>query len=88
MFSGFYESYFFKQVMAKSEKDAIIQVVAFCKDLDEEKANEYLSSELGSKWTVKKFWNEHELKFLNGDETVGYNLIWIRGFAHDLDTLN
>ena len=88
LFSGFYESYFYKQVKAKSEKNAIIQVVSFCKDFDEEKANEYIGFELGSKWTVDRFWKEHDLRFQNSDETVGYNLIWIKELAFDLDTMN
>jgi hypothetical protein len=88
LFSGFYESYFYRQVNAKSEKQAIIQVVSFCTDFDEERAKEYISNELGRKWTVEKFWKEHDLKFQNNDETVGYNLIWLKEFAFDLDTLN
>ncbi len=86
-FSGFYESYFYKQVKAKSEKDAIVQVVSFCNDIDEEGANNYLDKTLGKRWSVTNFWKEHDLKFQNNDETVGYNLIWIKKSPFDLDAI-
>lgn len=86
LLSGFYESYFYRQVSAKSEKDAIIQIVSFCEDLNLEKANSYLRKSLGYKWTVNSFWKEHSLKFENEDGTVAYNLIWIKQVPFNLDS--
>lgn len=84
-FSGFYESYFYQQVRAKDEKDAIIQIISFFKNITEEDAEELLTDELGKKWTVKKFWDEMDLDFSN--DTEGYKLTWIKEIDFDLDNI-
>lgn len=75
-FSGFYESYFYRQERAESEKQAIIQIVGFFMNLDEAETTNYLNEELGKNWTIKKFWDKKDLRFFNGSE--GYSLHWIK----------
>ncbi len=77
-FSGFYESYFYRNIKAKTEKDAIIQIVSFFKEIEENKAIEFLENDLGKFWRVKKFWKKLDMRFNNADETVGYSLIWLK----------
>jgi hypothetical protein len=86
LFSGLYESNCYKQLSAKSEKQAIIQIVSFFMDSDPEQANAYLTGTLGNRWIVNNFWKKHHLKFANSDDTVTYTLIWIKQVAFDLDT--
>ncbi len=84
-FSGFYESYFYRQVRAKDEKDAIIQIVSYFNNNDEQDAQKYLSEELGADWNAEIFWQKMNLKFSSGTE--GYTLIWIKKIDFDLDTV-
>ncbi|HET7118926.1 MAG TPA: hypothetical protein VFI29_20715 [Hanamia sp.] len=84
-FSGFYESYFYKQIKAKDERDAIIQIVSFFTDKDEETTIRNLNKYIRRNWTVKGFWKSDDLRFENNDGTVGYDLIWIKEVPFDLD---
>lgn len=84
-FSGFYESYFYQQIQAKNEKDAIIQIICFFKNITEEDAQKLLREELGKKWTVEKFWKNMDSRFFNGEE--GYTLSWIKEIDFDLDKI-
>ncbi len=84
-FSGFYESYFYNQIQANNEKDAIISVVGIFINKSNEDTEELLSRNLGENWTTEKFWNEMELKF--DDFTEAYNLIWIKEIDFDLDNI-
>ncbi len=84
-FSGFYESYFYQQVQAKDEKDAIIKIISFFKNITEEDTNEMLNEEIGKNWTVEKFWEKVDSRFFNGEE--GYSLSWIKEIEFDLDRI-
>lgn len=84
-FSGFFESCFYKQVKAKDEPDAIIQIVSFFTDKEENETKEQFEKVLGKNWKVNDFWEKYDLRFQNKDETVGYNLIWINEVNFDLD---
>lgn len=75
-FSGFFESYFYKEVHASDDKDAITQVVSYCMNIPEEDASKHLEIELGNNWTTSKFWEKGTTQFDNGSEA--YNLIWIK----------
>lgn len=82
-FSGFYESYFYRQVQAKDEKDAIIQIISYFRNITEEDAQEMLNEGIGENWTIEKFWDEIDSRFFNGEE--GYTLSWIKEIDFDLD---
>lgn len=82
-FSGLYESYFYQQVKAINEHDAIIKVVSILRNSTEEDTRESLSNELESDWTIGKFWNEMDLSFSSGTER--YALIWIKEIDFDLN---
>ncbi len=84
-FSGFYEDYFYKQITAKDEKDAIIQIVSNFKNLTDDDAKLFLSDELRKNWSVKSFWEKMDLRFFNGEE--GYTLCWIKEIDFNLDTV-
>ncbi|HEX8195548.1 MAG TPA: hypothetical protein VF571_04995 [Pyrinomonadaceae bacterium] len=84
-FSGFYESYFYQQVKAKNEKDAIIQIVGYFKNITEEDVEKFLNKELQNKWTTKTFWDKIDLRFSNDSE--GYTLIWIKEIDFDLNNV-
>lgn len=75
-FSGFFESYFYKEVHADNDHDAITQVISYCLNISEEAAAERLENELGKTWTPSNFWEKASTQFDNGSE--GYNLIWIK----------
>jgi len=84
-FSGLYESYFYQQVKAKNEKDAIIQIVGYFKNITEVDAENFLNKELQNKWTTKTFWDKIDLRFSNDSE--GYTLIWIKEIDFDLNNV-
>lgn len=84
-FSGFYESYFYQQISAKSERDAIIQILSFFKNATEDDVQQFLDEELEKNWTVEKFWDEMDLRFFNGEE--GYTLAWIKEIDIDLNNI-
>ncbi len=82
-FSDFYESYFYKQIKAENEKDAIIQIVSFFKIDDVCFAEKFLVEELNDDWTVETFLEKADSRFFNGSE--GYSLIWIKEIDFDLN---
>ena len=84
-FSGFYESYFYQQVKAKNERDAIVQIVGYFKNITEEDTQKLLDGELKRNWTVENFWNDMDLRFFNGEE--GYSLAWIKEIDFDLNNV-
>jgi len=84
-FSGFYESYFYQQINAIDDRDAIKKVVSIFLNSTEDNAEKFITEDLNENWTVEKFWNEMDLKFSSGDE--GYTLIWIKEVDFDLDTV-
>ena len=84
-FSGFYESYFYQQVHAIDERDAVIKIVSIFNNADEDDTKRNLDDELGDDWTVEKFWNEMDLKFSSDSE--GYTLNWIKEIDFDLDSV-
>lgn len=84
-FSGFYESYFYKQIQSKDEKSAIIEIVSFFLNSTEEDAEQLLIDDLGNDWTTEKFWNDMNLRFFNGEE--GYTLNWIKEIDFNLDSV-
>lgn len=75
-FSGFFESYFYQEIRADDDKDAITQVVSRCMNVPEEDALDHLDSELGRNWTTNQFWEKANTQFDNGSEA--YSLIWIK----------
>lgn len=77
-FSGLFESYFYKDIRADDEKDAITQVVSYCLNIQEEEAVEHLENELGEDWSTTDFWEKANTQFDNGSEA--YSLIWIEEF--------
>jgi hypothetical protein len=83
--SGFYEAYFYRQIQAEDEKDAIIQIVSFFESTAEEDTETSLNNELGKNWTIEKFWNEMDLHFFNGVE--GYALSSIKEIDFDLNKI-
>ena len=85
--SGLYEDIFYKQFNAENEKDAILQIVSFFKDCNDEDASQYLRKNLGFNWTPEKFWDEMDLRFFSKGEAEGYNLMWIQEVDFDLDCL-
>lgn len=84
-FSGFYESNFYKQIQAKDEKSAIIEIVSSFTNTTEEEAEALLIDELENGWTTEKFWNNMDLRFFNGEE--GYTLNWIKEIDFNLDSI-
>lgn len=84
-FSGFYESYFYQQVKAKDEKDAIIKIVSFFNNVTEDDAKLIIIGELRKNWNIKSFWEKMDLRFFNGEE--GYTLCWIKEIDFNLDTV-
>lgn len=84
-FSGFYESYFYQQIQATDEKDAVIKIVSIFDNAAEEETKRYLDERLDDDWTVKKFWDEVDLKFSSNSE--GHTLIWVKEIDFDLDTV-
>ncbi len=84
-FSGFYESYFYQQIQAVDEREAIIKIVSIFNNTDEEVTKRYLDESLESDWSIEKFWDEMDLKFFDGTE--GHTLHWIREIDFNLDTV-
>ncbi len=84
-FSGFYESYFYQQIHAVDERDAVIKIVSIFNDATEEDTKRYLDEKLGDDWTVEKFWDEMDLKFSSDSED--YTLIWIKEIDFDLNSV-
>jgi hypothetical protein len=74
--SGFYESHFYREVTAKDERDAILQVVSYFLNSDESSADQYITGAIGPGWSVSRFWNSIDRWFFNGTE--GYSLVWIK----------
>ncbi|KAB2881503.1 hypothetical protein F9K33_00155 [bacterium] len=83
--SGLYESVFLKQFYAQSEKEALVQIVAFFTDSDEKDVENDLRKKLGKNWSIKKFWLKMDMDFLNSDESAGYQLMWVKEIKQDLD---
>ena len=83
-FCGEYESYFFQQVRAENERDAIIEVVSFFINCEKKKAENYLKENLGGRWSVKKFWEKMDLRFHNEDWFAAYTLISLQEIDFDL----
>lgn len=75
--SGDFESYFYKDILADDDRDAIIQVVGYCLNLGDEDTNEYLIDAIGENWSIDDFWQKANW-FDNGSEA--YYLIWIEEF--------
>ncbi|TAF64406.1 MAG: hypothetical protein EAZ55_11245 [Cytophagales bacterium] len=86
-FSGFYKDTLYKQIKAKDEKQAILQIVSFFNNCDEKNTSQYLNKELGSNWTPEKFWSDMDLKFASDEGTEAYTLIWVQETEFDLDRL-
>lgn len=84
-FSGFYESYFYKQHRANNEKEAIIEIVSYFNNVDTDETKQHISEELGENWTAETFWDEMDMKFNDGSE--GYTLLWIKEIDFDLDQI-
>lgn len=83
-FSGFYESYFYQQIKAKDERDAIINIVSIFNNTIEQDALDYINQSLEDEnWTVEKFWSEMDMQF--SSDTEGYTLSWIKEIDFDLD---
>lgn len=81
-FSGFYESYFYRDLQASSEKGAFIQIVSFFLNIQEKEAAEHLENELGANWSTADFWEKTSSRFDN--ESEAYTLIWIKEINFDL----
>lgn len=86
-FSGFYENYFYNQVKALNEKEAIIEIVSGFRNISNHKANRYIGRNLGFNWTVEKFWKDMDLKIFSEGEMEGYNLIFLKEVNFDLDEI-
>lgn len=84
-FSGLYEAYFYQQIRALNERDAIIKIVSIFHNSTEDDAQKFIAQELENNWTVEKFWSEMDLSF--SSETEGYTLSWIKEIDFDLDTI-
>ncbi|MBP9886619.1 MAG: hypothetical protein KBF93_10010 [Leptospiraceae bacterium] len=83
--SGEYENYFFQQVKAKNEKEAIIEIVSRFRNTSIHKANRYIGRSLGLNWTIERFWNDMDKKILSEDEMEGYNLLSVKEIDFDLE---
>lgn len=84
-FSGFYESVFLKQICAENEKEALVRIISFFNETDEENSEKFISETLGKNWTTAKFWKKMYMKFMSSDDTVGYELIGMKEIDLDLD---
>jgi len=94
-FSGLFEDIFYRQINAKDEREAIIGIVAYFKDMPIYEVNEYIANIIAKKqdketiasnnWSVQNFYDYVEWKFFNCTE--GYNLRWIKEINMDLDTV-
>jgi hypothetical protein len=84
--SGLYESVFLKQFYAQSEKEALVQTVSFFTDSDEKDVQNDLRKKLGKNWSIKKFWLKMDMRFLNSDESAGYELQWVKEIKYDFDS--
>ena len=87
LFSGFFESYFFSQINANNEKEAIIQLVSIFRNQDENNTNDFINEKLGHNWTVEQFWEDMDTRFSYEDETVGNTLLWVKEIKFDLETI-
>ncbi len=83
-FSGEYSYPFYQQIKADSERSAIVQIVSLFTKRDEEATKIWLNEELGRNWSIKKFWDEIDLRFHNKDSYIGYTLNWIKETDFDL----
>jgi hypothetical protein len=83
--SGFYENYFFQQIKAENEKEAIIEIVSNFRNTSNHKANRFISKSLGFNWTTETFWKEMDLSFLSENGMEGYKLITFKEISFDLD---
>lgn len=81
-FSGYYESYFYRDLKAIDEKDALTKIVSFFLNIEREDAIKHLDLELGANWSTKDFWEKTDSRFDNDYEM--YNLIWIKEINFDL----
>lgn len=86
-FSGEYSQQFFQQINAESERDAIIEIVSFFKEKDEDEIKNYLDEELGKQWSIEDFWNKIDTRFHPDDYYVGYTLIDVKEINFDLRTV-
>lgn len=83
--SGEYENYFFQQVKAENEKEAIIEIISFFRNTSNHKANRYIGRSLGLNWTLENFWSEMDKKIFSEDEMEGYHLLSVKEIDFDLD---
>ncbi|GEM_PF-2367538 len=98
--SSTYENIFFKQINAKDEKDAIIQIVAEFKNVTFDEAKKYLDNDLcvgsnvenaensiTSEWMAADFWGKMDRKFFSQDLQEAYFLYDVRNINFDLNLL-
>ncbi len=83
--SGEYENYFYQQVNAENEKEAIIEIVSRFRNTSIHKANRYIGKSLGLNWTTEKFWSEMDKKIFSVDEMEGYDLLSLKEIDFDLE---
>lgn len=85
--SGEYENYFYQQVKAKSEKEAIIEIVSYFHNTTNHKANRFIGKSLGLNWSVEKFWGKMDARFFSEGDMEAFELMSVNEINFDLDRI-
>jgi hypothetical protein len=85
--SGDYENYFYQQVEAKNEKEAIVEIVSYFLNTANHKANRFIGKSLGLNWSVEKFWEKMDTRFFSDSGMEAYELITLKEIIFDLDKI-
>lgn len=86
-FSGEYSSYFYKQLMAKDERKALIEIISSFTNKEEEKVLQSIIDELGENWSIDEFWEKMDTRFHPDDYHVAYTLLNLTEIDFDLDRI-
>ncbi|TAE18792.1 MAG: hypothetical protein EAZ95_03470 [Bacteroidetes bacterium] len=81
--SGLFESCFYQQLRAKSEREAILDIVSSFLHQTEADTAKLLHKALGLHWTVEQFWKKMDTCFSNGYEA--FDLKWVKKIDFDLN---
>lgn len=83
--SGEYENYFYQQVKAKNEKEAIIEIISYFHNTTNHKANRFIGRSLGLNWRPEKFWEKVDTRFYSKGDMEAFELMFIKEVNFDLD---
>ncbi len=85
--SGEYENYFYQQVKAKNEKEAIVEIVSYFHDSTNHKANRFIGRRCGFNWTPENFWEKVEMKFFSNRDMEAFELKFVKEVNFDLESV-